>query len=143
MSILLKILIVISLSGFKFLIAIPLSAYQYDFNFIQTLIFSIIGGVIGIFLFSALSNKINKLFPKKNKVKRTKKRGIKEAITIKTARKYGVYGIAAITPILLSIPIGTLIALRFFPEKKKTIPILMSSVVIWSLILSIVLTSCN
>jgi len=143
MSILLKILIVISLSGFKFLIAIPLSAYQYDFNFIQTLIFSIVGGVIGIFLFSALSNKINKLFPKKNKVKRTKKRGIKEAITIKTARKYGVYGIAAITPILLSIPIGTLIALRFFPEKKKTIPILMSSVVIWSLILSIVLTSCN
>ena len=143
MSILLKILIVISLSGFKFLIAIPLSAYQYDFNFIQTLIFSIIGGVIGVFLFSALSNKINKLFPKKNKVKRTKKRGIKEAITIKTARKYGVYGIAAITPILLSVPIGTLIALRFFPEKKKTIPILMSSVVIWSLILSIVLTSCN
>ena len=143
MSILLKILIVISLSGFKFLIAIPLSAYQYDFNFIQTLIFSIVGGVIGIFLFSALSNKINKLFPKKNKVKRTKKRGIKEVITIKTARKYGVYGIAAITPILLSIPIGTLIALRFFPEKKKTIPILMSSVVIWSLILSIVLTSCN
>jgi uncharacterized protein involved in cysteine biosynthesis len=143
MSILLKILIVISLSGFKFLIAIPLSAYQYDFNFIQTLIFSIVGGVIGIFLFSALSNKINKLFPKKNKVKRTKKRGIKEAITIKTARKYGVYGIAAITPILLSIPIGTLIALRFFPEKKKTIPILMSSVVIWSLILSIILTSCN
>jgi len=143
MSILLKILIVISLSGFKFLIASPLSAYQYDFNFIQTLIFSIVGGVIGIFLFSALSNKINKLFPKKNKVKRTKKRGIKEAITIKTARKYGVYGIAAITPILLSIPIGTLIALRFFPEKKKTIPILMSSVVIWSLILSIVLTSCN
>lgn len=143
MSILLKILIVISLSGFKFLIAIPLSAYQYDFNFIQTLIFSIVGGVIGIFLFSALSNKINKLFPKKNKLKRTKKRGLKEAITIKTARKYGVYGIAAITPILLSIPIGTLIALRFFPEKKKTIPILMSSVVIWSLILSIVLTSCN
>ena len=143
MSILLKILIVISLSGFKFLIAIPLSAYQYDFNFIQTLIFSIVGGVIGIFLFTALSNKINKLFPKKNKVKRTKKRGIKEAITIKTARKYGVYGIAAITPILLSIPIGTLIALRFFPEKKKTIPILMSSVVIWSLILSIVLTSSN
>ena len=143
MSILLKILIVISLSGFKFLIAIPLSAYQYDFNFIQTLIFSIVGGVIGVFLFSTLSNKINKLFPKKNKVKRIKKRGIKEAITIKTARKYGVYGIAAITPILLSIPIGTLIALRFFPEKKKTIPILMSSVVIWSLILSIVLTSCN
>ena len=139
----LKILVVISLSGFKFMIAIPLSAYTYDFNFIQTLIFSIVGGGLGVFLFSALSNKINRLFPKKKKTKRTKKRGVKEIITIKTARKYGVYGIAAITPILLYIPIGTLIALRFFPEKKKTVPILMSSVVIWSLILSVVLTSCS
>ena len=143
MSIFLKILVVISLSGFKFMIAIPLSAYTYDFNFIQTLIFSIVGGGLGVFLFSALSNKINRLFPKKKKIKRTKKRGVKEIITIKTARKYGVYGIAAITPILLSIPIGTLIALRFFPEKKKTVPILMSSVVIWSLILSVILTSCS
>ena len=125
------------------MIAIPISAYQYDFNFIQTLIFSIVGGGLGVFLFSALSNKINRLFPKKKKIKRTKKRGVQEVITIKTARKYGVYGIAAITPILLSIPIGTLIALRFFPEKKKTVPILMSSVVIWSLILSVVLTSCS
>jgi hypothetical protein len=143
MSMFLKILVVISLSGFKFMIAIPLSAYTYDFNFIQTLIFSIVGGGLGVFLFSALSNKINRLFPKKKKIKRTQKRGVKEVITIKTARKYGVYGIAAITPILLSIPIGTLIALRFFPEKKKTVPILMSSVVIWSLILSVVLTSCS
>jgi len=143
MSTILKILIVISLSGFKFMVAIPLSAYEYDFTFLQTLLFSVIGGVLGVFLFSLLSSKINNLFPKKQKVKRKKKRGVKEIITIKTARKYGIYGIAAITPILLSIPIGTLIALRFFPDKKKTIPVLMSSVVIWSIILSIVLTSCS
>ena len=75
--------------------------------------------------------------------KRKRKRGIKEVITIKAVRKYGVYGIAAITPILLSIPIGTIIALRLFPEKRKTVPVLMSSVVIWAIILSVVLTSCS
>ena len=143
MSTLLKILIVISLSGLKFLIAIPLSALQYEFNFLQTLLFSLSGGIIGVFLFSMLSDKINILFPKKKKTKRKRKRGVKEVITIKAARKYGVYGIAAITPILLSIPIGTIIALRLFPEKRKTVPVLMSSVVIWAIILSVVLTSCS
>ena len=143
MSTLLKILIVISLSGLKFLIAIPLSALQYEFNFLQTLLFSLSGGIIGVFLFSMLSDKINILFPKKKKTKRKRKRGVKEVITIKAARKYGVYGIAAITPILLSIPIGTIIALRLFPEKRKTVPVLMSSVVIWAIILSVVLTSCT
>lgn len=125
------------------MVAIPLSAIQYDFNFLQTLLFSVAGGIIGVFLFSILSDKINRLFPKKKKLKRKRKRGVKEAITIKTARKYGIYGIAAITPILLSIPIGTIIALRLFPEKRKTVPVLMSSVVIWSVILSVVLTSCR
>ena len=143
MSTLLKILIVISLSGLKFLIAIPLSTIHYDFNFLQTLLFSLSGGIIGVFLFSMLSDTINRLFPKKKKIKRKRKRGIKEVITIKAARKYGVYGIAAITPILLSIPIGTIIALRLFPEKRKTVPVLMSSVVIWAIILSVVLTSCT
>ena len=143
MSTLLKILIVISLSGLKFLIAIPLSTIHYDFNFLQTLLFSLSGGIIGVFLFSMLSDKINILFPKKKKTKRKRKRGVKEVITIKAARKYGVYGIAAITPILLSIPIGTIIALRLFPEKRKTVPVLMSSVVIWAIILSVVLTSCS
>ena len=142
MSFFLKILVVISLSGFKFMIAIPLSAFKYDFNFIQTLLFSVLGGIIGVLIFSILSNKINSSFPKKKRVKR-KKRGITEIISIKTARKYGLIGIAVLTPILLSIPIGTLLALRFFPEKKKTIPILVSSVVAWSLILSVILTSCS
>ena len=143
MSTLLKIVIVISLSGLKFMIAIPLSAIQYDFNFVQTLLFSLSGGIIGVFLFSMLSDTINRLFPKKKKIKRKRKRGIKTVITIKAARKYGVYGIAAITPIILSIPIGTIIALRLFPEKRKTVPVLMSSVVIWAIILSVVLTSCS
>ena len=125
------------------MIAIPLSAIQYDFNFLQTLLFSLSGGIIGVFLFSMLSDKINILFPKKKKINRKRKRGVKEVITIKAARKYGVYGIAAITPILLSIPIGTILALRLFPEKRKTLPVLMSSVVIWAIILSVVLTSCS
>ena len=66
---------------------------------------------------------------------------MKKAFAIITARKYGLIGIAFLTPIFLSIPIGTYLALYFFPEKRKTIPILITSVVGWSVVLSIMLTA--
>ena len=140
MTVFLKILAVISLSGVKFLFAIPLSAIKYDFNFLQTLLFSVIGGVIGVFIFSYLSEKISRFLSSKLKSRR-KKRGVKKAVAIKTARKYGLFGIAFLTPIFLSIPIGTYLALYFFPNKKKTIPILITSVVGWSFVLSVALTA--
>lgn len=140
MTLFLKILSVISLSGVKFLFAIPLSVIKYDFNFWQTVLFSIIGGVIGVFVFSYLSENIARLLKSKLKSKR-KEKSIKKIIAIKTARKYGLFGIAFLTPIFLSIPIGTYLALYFFPNRKKTIPILLTSVVGWSLVLSVALTA--
>ena len=140
MSIALKILFVIFLSGIKFMFAIPLSMIKYDFTFIQTLLFSVVGGVLSILIFSFLSDKIYKLIASRKK-NQAKKRSMNHILAIKTARKYGLFGIAFLTPILLSIPIGTYLALHFFPEKKKTIPILISSVVGWSLVISVVLTA--
>jgi len=140
MSIAFKILTVIFLSGIKFMIAIPLSVIKYDFNFIQTFLLSVAGGVIGVFVFSFLSDKIYKFIQKRSQNK-IKKRSVKKAFAIITARKYGLIGIALLTPILFSIPIGTYLALYFFPEKRKTIPILITSVVGWSLVLSFVLTT--
>lgn len=122
------------------MIAIPLSAIKYDFNFTQTFLFSVAGGVISICAFSYLSDKIYKLIQKRRKNK-IKKRSVKKEFGIITARKYGLIGIAFLTPILFSIPIGTYLALYFFPEKRKTIPILITSVVGWSLVLSFVLTA--
>ena len=140
MSIAFKILTVIFLSGIKFMIAIPLSAIKYDFNFIQTFLLSVAGGVIGVFVFSFLSDKIYKFIQKRSQNK-IKKRSAKKTFAIITARKYGLIGIALLTPILFSIPIGTYLALYFFPAKRKTIPILITSVVGWSLVLSFVLTA--
>ena len=140
MSFAFKILVVISLSCIKFMIAVPLSVIKYDFNFIQTFFLSVAGGVIGVFIFSFLSDKIYKLIQKRRQNK-IKKRSVKKAFAIITARKYGLIGIAFLTPILFSIPIGTYLALYFFPEKRKTIPILITSVVGWSLVLSFVLTA--
>ena len=93
MSIALKILVVIFLSGIKFMFAIPLSIIKYDFTFIQTLVFSVVGGVLSILVFSFLSDKMYKLIASRRKNK-VKKRSVKNLLAIKTARKYGLFGIA-------------------------------------------------
>jgi hypothetical protein len=84
--------------------AIPLSIIKYNFTFIQTLLFSVAGGVLSIFVFSFLSDKIYKFIASRRKNK-VKKRSVKNILAIKTARKYGLFGIAFLTPIFLSIPI--------------------------------------
>lgn len=126
----------------KFLLAIPVAAYQYEFSFWETFLFSSIGGVIGIIIFAKFSRWIidhyNNLMSSIQKA--NSKKGLKNVVAIKTIRKYGLFGIAFLTPIFFSIPIGTFIALRFFPNKKKTLPVLAASVFGWSFVLSVILT---
>ena len=135
----LHLLTVFLLSCVKFFLAFRL-ALAYDFSFWQTFLVSCLGGVIGV-LFFAYFRKIIldfyfRIFPKK-KNKQSKK-GFKDNIATATARKYGLFGIAFLTPILFSIPLGTFIALYFFPNKKKTVPVLIASILGWSFILTLV-----
>lgn len=48
-------------------------------------------------------------------------------------KKYGLVGIAIITPVIISIPVGTIIATRLIPNRKKVLLYLCVSVAIWSL----------
>jgi hypothetical protein len=49
---------------------------------------------------------------------------------------WGLRGLAALTPILLSIPLGTILAAKYFRHDRRTVPLLLSSVLIWSVVLS-------
>tara|TARA_B100000513_G_C11877792_1_gene178171 strand:+ start:49 stop:471 length:423 start_codon:yes stop_codon:yes gene_type:complete len=127
------------MGGVKFFLAIPLAA-QYDFSFWETFFVSCIGGAMGIIFFAKFRKVVLKIYydfyPRDYNVK--KKKSLKEKIAVKTARKYGLFGIAFLTPIFLSIPVGTFIALHFFPNKKKTLPILFASVLGWSFLLTFI-----
>lgn len=132
---------VLLLSCVKFFLAIPL-AVQYDFSFWQTFIFSCLGGVIGVIVFSKFRKVVLKIYYRiyPFNFNANKKKNLRKTIAIKTARKYGLFGIAFLTPVFLSIPIGTFIALHFFPNKKKTLPILFASVMGWSFLLTLIWT---
>lgn len=57
-------------------------------------------------------------------------------ITIKIVRKYGLLGIVVLTPIVLSIPIGTFIATRFYASNRYLVLYLSVSVIFWSFLMS-------
>jgi len=130
---------VLLLGGTKFFLAIPL-AVHYNFSFWETFIFSCIGGVVGVIIFAKFRKVVLKIYYRfylyDYSVK--KKKNFRKIIAVRAVRKYGLFGIAFLTPIFFSIPIGTFIALHFFPDKKKTLPILFASVLGWSFLLTLI-----
>jgi hypothetical protein len=47
-------------------------------------------------------------------------------------RKYGLFGISFLTPVLLSIPIGTIVANSFESNKRKIFLYMFISILFWS-----------
>lgn len=138
-TLILKILSVISLSSVKFLFAAPTSI-ALGFSFIETVILCIIGGSLGVLVFTFSSKYVYKIIDFTTKPFRSKKKISKKKngnqLAEKIAKKYGLVGLSIVTPSIISIPIGTLLAIKLFPDKKKVISFLIFSVIIWALILA-------
>jgi len=162
-----KIIQVILLSSVKFVTG-PTFAYynkSHDFSFFEVIFYSVIGGMLGVFVFTFFSDKIHqgwlmiklkfkRTFNSNNnysepvadvdtpvKIKYTyvdshhqpKKVFTKRNRRIVTIfRKYGLFGIAFLTPVILSIPIGTIIANSLEPKKRKIFLFMFISILFWS-----------
>lgn len=139
----LQILLVVILSATKFLTA-PITSLNIGFGYLETLLITTIGGIIGVVFFYYLSagiafmfSKLMGIFIKKQKKSATKKKFTwKNKLIVRVKREYGLIGLAAITPIFLSIPLGTFLAARFFRDQKKVLTYLAASVLVWSVIVS-------
>lgn len=149
---LLKQLSIIFLSAVKFLIAAPVS-YVFGFSYLHTLINTMTGGLLGVLFFFFLSRiliriymthspgvirKIEKITgvnfgtTRSHKVSFTKRK----RMIIKIRNRFGYAGIVILTPILLSIPIGTFLATKYYSKKPNLLAMLSLSVVVWSLVLT-------
>ncbi|MCE3260022.1 MAG: hypothetical protein K0S12_1663 [Bacteroidetes bacterium] len=114
----------------------PAAVILFKFNFIKVFIVSCAGGIGGTIFYVYLSAALLKWwdnYKEKKQIFKKKKiftKGNRRIIRIKN--RFGLQGIAILTPVLLSIPLGAFVAERFYKDKRKVITYISIWVVIWS-----------
>lgn len=137
MDSLLKIFSVIAMSSVKFLGG-PLLSIAYDYGFFETIAFTVVGGMIGVFIISALSKRIM-IIRRKMRINSSRPKKIftsRNRRIVKYWRKYGLFGLAFLTPVLISIPIGTFIATKYISNRKKVFVYMFFSIIFWSILIT-------
>ncbi|MCB0795099.1 MAG: hypothetical protein KDB88_10210 [Flavobacteriales bacterium] len=145
MADLLEILSIVAAAMVKFAVS-PIWSYQLGYSLWETVAFTSLGGVVGVLFFYRISGWLMR----KARIRRLRRALAAEAagklparsftrgnrLIVKVKRGHGLHGLAAITPVLISIPIGAILAAKYFYHDRRTIPVLISSVLIWSVVLS-------
>lgn len=158
---LLNIINVILLSSVKLALGSGLAIAAYKYNFWETWLFTSTGGILGIIAFTYISRIMLEAWHKtkvaakmkdaqhgflsqfllsRMKKKENKKKPIftkRKRFIIKWKKQYGLAGLAFLTPVILTIPIGTFICNRFFHNQKQVILYLVISTVAWSATLAL------
>lgn len=129
------------LSATKLLWA-PGTAVAAGLSFWETIVITSTGGMTGIVFFYYFGRVVFVAFDKwkerRRKTSKTKKVfSKKNRMVVNVKSKFGIIGLTFLTPCIISIPIGCVIAAKFYFDNRLTLPLLLVFTVVWSFILSI------
>lgn len=138
------IVTVLVMSVVKFFFS-ALVSYGFDHTYWQTILLTAIGGCGGTIAFYHMGRRLMEWL-RLRYVRRRKQRVLtgqaqKPIFTrtnrwiVRVKRSYGLLGLAVMPPIL-SIPITSVLAAKYFKHDRRTLPFLLSVVVAWSVVLS-------
>ncbi len=170
MSEFVKILLIILLSSVKFVAGPPFAYFddRYDFTFFETVLYSVIGGMLGVWVFTFFSieiqltinwfkRQLKKTFKKPQIFSEPKstegdieitylivdeKEPKKKVFTsrsrkfVRLWKKYGLFGVSFLTPVVISIPLGTIILNAFEDNKQKIFLYMFFSILFWAVLLT-------
>ncbi|WP_324546914.1 hypothetical protein [Lentimicrobium sp.] len=142
------------ISSVKFILAVPAS-YIFGNSFLLTILITSLGGISGILFFHYLSRYVIfsdgfgfhiyfraleqltgfTIIPSAASETRSPF-GRRNRLLVRLIRRYGLTGIIILTPVLLSIPLGTILTYRFTSGRVGSLIMLCFSVVAWSVVLS-------
>ncbi|HRF80552.1 MAG TPA: hypothetical protein PL070_10750 [Flavobacteriales bacterium] len=136
---------VVATAMVKFLFA-GLVSYGLGHGFVKTLVYTAIGGSAGMLTFYFSGKGLLEFF-RKRYLRRVQERVAKglppkpiftrtNRLIVKVKRRYGIIGLASFAPPTLSIPITAVLAAKYFRHDRRTLPSLLVSVLIWSVVLS-------
>ena len=127
---------VILSSTFKFILG-PLTGFPLGLNLLETYLCTVIGMMITVVVLSYVGEPVRKkwlqLFSKNKSPKLFTSRNRR---IVRIWNKYGMVGVAFLTPLLLSPPVGTLIAVSFGEHKHKIMLYMLISAAFWGIISS-------
>ena len=138
----LEVALILFTSMVKFAFS-PLLSLSLGYDLVETIIITGIGGCLGVTVFFLGSGwilariedrRMNAILEGRRTGRRSFTRTNK--LIVKVKRNQGLNGLAALTPVIISIPIGTILAARYFRDDKRALPILFSSVLFWDIVLS-------
>jgi len=152
----LKIIQVFLLASVKYVITFPF-ALLIGLNFIQTLVAVTLGGIAGFFFFYYLSGfAIRKFHIAKTFLRRHTPRSIRikfrqllnwrkkvtgervfsrrNRIIVSFRAKFGLLGIVALSPVILSIPIGAFLLNKYYSKHKMAKPYMVLSILSWTVV---------
>ncbi len=128
------------LASVKFAIAVPFFILENKLTFLQGFLFGVSSGLFGILTFMFLSTIILRFWhwlKEQLGIKRRKPQKVftkRSRMMVRIKSKYGLAGIALLSPIIISIPIGVFLAMRYFKNKNKVFLYMWGGVILWSLI---------
>ena len=135
-----KELTIIFFCTFKFAATFPVAIYLVKMTPLETLLYTNTGGILGTYVFMYLSEFLiriwNKYWPQR--LKRNKRK--KQVFTARNRRivrikmNYGLWGIVILSPVLLSIPLGSFLMVKYYGLKMKNMLWLLSGQIVWSVI---------
>ncbi len=140
-------IIVFFTASTKFLVSPFVGINGFGLSVIETFLITSSGGIFGAILFYSLGGKLIKSSQKRALLKNKK---LKEAgkslpkvmtttnkLIVKTKHLFGIWGLAFLTASILSIPIGSIICVKFYRHKKSTLFIISFLILINALLLSL------
>lgn len=131
-EILSKYVLVIGWSMFKFIFG-PLIGVTFGLHPIETYLCTVVGVTLTALLFSnkLFRDRILGFLAKRNK-KKKKIFSPRTRRLVRIWRKYGLAGVAFLTPLVLTPPFGTLVAVSFGESRKKIVLYMFISAAFWA-----------
>lgn len=122
----------ILLSSVKYIVAILTLLAKSSRLWFWDMLIVAVGGSLGVFVFTFLGSVISKFFERFS-IFKIKYKNRRRFVYIK--KGYGLIGIAFLTPLIIGIPLGCIIASLFEPNKTIVIRLQLASVIFWSVLL--------
>lgn len=126
----------------------PFGGVTMKLNFIETYLACVAGAISSAFIFFFMSDffikraerkrkkKIAEMIAKSLPIKKKKVFIFSNKLIIRIKKTFGIYGVCLWIPLFLSIPVGSIVAAKFFNKDKRAFPLVVLGILLNGFILT-------